>query len=492
MTRRSKLLSVLLVLSLLVKFLTARGYQKHQQRKHLLRFGNESRPVYSEQIIPGWIKSIRLDGWVPETMFQQITYLQVHSDEELQEVDRLFDVTRLGGVKLSGKDVTDSSLQIIDQCPNLTDVRLFTTSITPEAMRGFTHTEQLTTLIINGSGVDDAFFHNPNSFPVLTHLGINSDDLTDEGVVAICRIPTLNMLSLNHCPNIAGSSFQRLAKIPVLTTLQLYDLHVEQSTLSQLSLNPNLENLTLFLPTADTLPADVIESISQLKNLKTLDLQGMNIENADLLRLAELPTLERLALPDSPVSEEFLLRLEKHPKIQSLVLSANHLTTEQVEIVNQLSLPAGTGPELYFSGKPPTPADFNHLLELQPPSISLIFSRTTLTEAHIRLIKNMNVKYLQLLEVILPEEGLEWISNLNSLVFLTISDTPLPDSDLEHLSSLQLRSLTLFNTDLNAGSINILQRLDPMPSSMRLLFNDIPRSSRDELLSRHPDTYFEF
>ncbi|QDU81501.1 Leucine Rich repeats (2 copies) [Polystyrenella longa] len=492
-TRQIKVLLVVVFLLVIFLFI-ANEYQKHQRRKHLILFQNEIRTIFSEQRIPEWINSYGLSEWVTETMYHAVTYAKCYSDEEFMEVVELFDLDNLDTMMLSGKKITDNSIRLLNRLPNLKELELFNTSITPSGMQEFTNTRQLSVFRASGAGIDDQFFSDSSRFPVLRKVDIYRENLTDQGFSQLCRLTTLEELSVYECSKIKGTALEQLSKLPNLTSLQLYDLNIEQKAISKIHLNTKLQSLYLFLPQVGELPSELADGIARLPNLTFLHLQGMRINENVPLKLADINGLDAISLPDSPISTEFLLRVMEKGSRAELTLSANHLTSEQIEILNRFYPDAGpgTGPDLFFSDQGPIPTNFDPLLELRPAPRDLTFFRLKLTKSHIDFIKKVNPNGLAMMEVILPEEGLSWINDLSSLGKIAISTMPISNTNLRQLNSPRFGALLLFDTGLDESSVEVIKKLDPMPKRIRLFYHDIPRHSREELIYGHPKSNFHF
>ena len=193
------------------------------------------------------------------------------------------------GLGLDGSAITDDGCKYLAEMKSL---RWLGVGHTTLGKNGF-----------NGSG-----FAQLKSLPKLERLGFGGTAAGDEAMNAIGELSQLKEFSSWHthftvASNAAFRKLTHLTKLTLGNSMPAWDgkprrLSLTDATLDDLSQMPALEDLTL-MQAKLTLPA--LEKLKSVPHLKSLKLDGVDIEPADVDKLrTELPTvkIEYKALTD--------------------------------------------------------------------------------------------------------------------------------------------------------------------------------------------------
>ena len=165
-------------------------------------------------------------------------------------------------------------------------------------------------------------------FPALRRLWIQHSSITNEGLrlAELKNMKSLRALGLNYIP-ITGEGLSHLQQIPNLVELHIYGMKLGPVGLSDLTGMTSLEYLGFHV---DILDND-LESLPDLKNLKTLDVTADEVIDQELRHIARQKSLEFLTLDGSGITDTGLTHLEELNSLKYLSLGNTKVTEQRLE-----------------------------------------------------------------------------------------------------------------------------------------------------------------
>jgi hypothetical protein len=131
--------------------------------------------------------------------------------------------------------------------------------------------------------------------PRLWFFAAEGDGIGDQTAEAIAGFPRLRILNLSRSA-ITDRGLVALVECKTIEELYLGETEISDSGLSELTELPNLQVLDLW---RCRLTDAAVENLSKLVKLRRLNLNFTNIKGDNLYKLAELPLLEFLSLPET-------------------------------------------------------------------------------------------------------------------------------------------------------------------------------------------------
>jgi hypothetical protein len=166
-------------------------------------------------------------------------------------------------------------------------------------------------------------------------------------------------------------------------------------------------------------PKEGLEELVKLKQLRVLNLRGLNLRGRDLVRLTELPLLERLDIGDSPEVVPVLMQVARWPALQELRLrSAKGLSAALA------AMPAHpTLSKLDLTRTDLTPEDVGFLAR-HPKLRLLVLDGTAVDDTvipHIEKVRGLTA--LSVTDSLLSAEGLRQLAKLPQLIHLKTGES---------------------------------------------------------------------
>ena len=234
----------------------------------------------------------------------ELTVLNLHSstryftDEMLKHVAALKSLKRFG---LLAIQITDKGLRYISTSKTLQELTLESCENITD--NGVLHVSKMPSLNVfsmqttrEGSGITDQGLAYLVESTTITSLGVSGNDyVTDRGLASLHKLPKLACLHLRYNPFVTDQGIKYLIGLSHLVYL---DLH-ESEGITDLSL----------------------DYISQLKTLRYLDIGSANITNRGLAYLAKLPSLLQLDLSNCQgIDDDGLKHVGKIFSLRALAL----------------------------------------------------------------------------------------------------------------------------------------------------------------------------
>jgi internalin A len=232
------------------------------------------------------------------------------TDSDITELAKLPALTRLD---LSMTRITDRGLLDLKTASNLTEINLYYAElISDQGITVIKSLPQLKRLNLRGTKITDSTLQLLNHLPSLESLDIGFAQVTDSGISQLA-LPNLKELSIGG-NKLTDAGLQALRQMPALTSLDVSGAQRTDSGLWSVSLTES-----------------GMESISTLKELRHLRLNGVAISARGLEKVKGLRKLERLDLQAcARINDDALPVLESLPALRVLDVTASAMTDKSV------------------------------------------------------------------------------------------------------------------------------------------------------------------
>ncbi|QDU14195.1 Leucine Rich repeats (2 copies) [Gimesia maris] len=265
---------------------------------------------------------------------------------------------------------------------------------------------------------------------------LSKQDDTDQICKHIREVGLFTNLNFHHS-NLTGKGLQHLSGMPKLKVLHIKDTSVSGHAFSHLTSFPQLEEL---YATPTLFGNEAMFHIGKLTRLKKLDIASATINDAGIQELENLRDLVSLNLANIPLSKGLHV-VSNFEQLESLDLSGStSVNGDMLAIITQL-------PHLKCLCLGPgfvTNEDIIHLTKSKTIN-TLTLAGKKITTAGIKqnltsvifpeLAKMSNLKHLQISDIPLNEAGINSLSTIRTLQYLSIKDSLATDSHRQLLAN---------------------------------------------------------
>ena len=352
---------------------------------------------------------------------------------------------------------------------------------------------------------NEHFFKRPAQIEFEPSSNNEKSRVTDDDLELLRYLPTLRELLLSTNQSVTDDALQHLTNLKKLTILTLSHTDVTGYGLRHLSKMHSLEGLDLgHTPLTD----EALEHVGKLSSIKWLLLNDTLISDAGVRRLSALDSLSTLVLSDTKITDDSLTILHdfkylKHLSLLGTSVSGNSVAELQDALPNCRILwrderriilskirELGGQVELHRGAMPAGARDLNRqkdfaqVMKLQDDMmpaefpddirdelsvvISISIHSQSFTDNDLKMLAFFSeLKYLDVAETQVSEDGLKVLGNLRKLEGVDLSINPrVTDSSLTVLQDLpEIKMLSLRNTGV---SDNALAQLADVPQLERL------------------------
>lgn len=270
---------------------------------------------------PDWVQE--LGGRVERDSTGDIIALHLRgtwvTDAELLDVARLPKLERLD---LAHTRVTDEGLLYLKPAKQIQDLNLFyAEQITDRGLSAIKDWQHLKRLNIRGTRIADGALSIIGGLPQLESLDIAYTEFTDNGLDALVPLTHLQHLAIGRS-KLTKNALEVLRLLPTLESLDLGGPHP----------GPGGYRRTAGSPMDDDLPA----AVTELKQLRVLNLSYSQIRADGLKILAALDHVSKLSLAGCPrVDDLALAELGKWKSLQYLDIQEAAATVQGVEALQK-------------------------------------------------------------------------------------------------------------------------------------------------------------
>jgi hypothetical protein len=164
---------------------------------------------------------------------------------------------------------------------------------------------------------DDSDVPLLTKLPGLRRLGLSNTSVTDDGLVHVGRVRSLESLSLHGTP-ITDIGVQHLSQLTNLKAVSLHGTQITNASMEILGALRQLESLTVGYTSVDD---KGLEHLGSLTELETLWLCGNRVSVAGLLHLQSFETLKVLWLQDTQVNDNVMPHIARFQSLEQLFLT---------------------------------------------------------------------------------------------------------------------------------------------------------------------------
>jgi hypothetical protein len=160
--------------------------------------------------------------------------------------------------------------------------------------------------------------------PAVRVLPLRPYDVNVDRVIFLLPfVPSVQEVRLPEIANVKPR-LARLARVPSIISLYLFNIGLTDDDLSELSDMPQLEWLNIG---GNEKVSDVgIAHLAQCRRLRHLNLESTGVVGMSLEKLAGCKDIDTLELMNCPVTDEAIVRIPRFPKIVNVNLSDTRMT----------------------------------------------------------------------------------------------------------------------------------------------------------------------
>jgi Leucine-rich repeat (LRR) protein len=271
------------------------------------------------------------------------------------------------------------------------------------------------------------------------------------------------LLNGKHGPEITEEDLQQLTLLGEaqadVTDLNLKSLNISAASFQPVSQLPQLKRLDL---QAAVLDEDHLRGIGQLESLEWLNLSRTTVSNSSIRHLANLPSLVHLDLSETGVNDDGLAHLTGLKSLQELSINGTEIYGQGLAALGNMGARAplkiiqATNSQIGYQGFLQF-RDFTQLQEINASSASV-------TDASLEGLKGLrDLRVVRLAGNLISDEGLRNLVAASDLELLDISKQPgISDNTLKRLRNFKkLSKLNIENTACSLQGVQDLKKALP-------------------------------
>lgn len=243
-----------------------------------------------------------------------------------------------GEARFLGTSATDDDLKRLQPLTDMRVLDLRGTRITDESLRWLSERDwpKLRRLDLSATRITDAGMPFLGKLIQLENLNLDGVSITDSGVSHLKSLSQLKFLSLRRRPvesfslQITNAGINATPNIPADSRTEVRLTTSALMTLSQLT---QLRSLDL---TGAELTDESTEELAKLRHLETLDLSETSIGDSSLCHIAKLTSLEWLDLAETLVTASGLKSLSTLRSLESLNLQQTSISDDDLAMLPPL------------------------------------------------------------------------------------------------------------------------------------------------------------
>ena len=402
-------------------------------KREVERFGGKFvAAVKVPNFIPKWARW----KWV-ETFYSQATVIQ------------------LSWATGSTQGFTNESLKIVAAFPTIETLDLGNASITDAGLVVLENLPNLVHLDLSGTQVTDAGVKFLEGHLQLKGLGLSRTEITDVALESVQKLPKVEWLALDDCPNITDQGIQSLRSLP-MTCLFITSPQVTDASLSVVLQFPRLSHLSF---DADRLSVSALNQLKSIESLESVEISEEGSGNDCLQSISEISSLKYLHLKNCSLGEAGTRQLHAITNLRWLTFENVQLTEGSVERIAEQN----TLIMLSFRQTRIADQDLETLAPLAPTLATLNLINSGVTDsglAHIRKFARLTT--LRIGGDEFTDAGIEHLKGMKSLVRLDLRSTNITDACVPALRTLTaLTHLSIDGTQLTENGETKLKQALP-------------------------------
>ena len=240
-------------------------------------------------------------------------------DVEMVDIARLPKLQRLD---LSHTRITDEGMLHLKPANQIEELNLYYAEwVTDQGMTAIRNWKKLKRLDVRGTRISNGTLEIVSHMPQLEALDISYSQVTDNGMDILITLTGLKELSLGQGRISAGD----LGFLRMLTTLTSLDIGGAKPT------PPDMGDRQVRRDPTPPLPANTVQAMGELKELRVLRMAYTGVSATDLKALSVLKNVEKLGLQECPrVDDAALAELLSWKSLKYLDLQDTKVTGQGV------------------------------------------------------------------------------------------------------------------------------------------------------------------
>jgi Leucine-rich repeat (LRR) protein len=238
-------------------------------------------------------------------------------------------------IRLAGAPITLAAIQAIAKLPDLEEADLAETPVDDASAVALVGRAHMRVLRLDGAPISDAALATAPS-PALVELYVSRTRVGDAGLALLDRVPQLEALGAGDLL-LADATVTRIAKLSHLRTLVLSKARTGRVVLGQLGKLHALERLYLDQTRAND---DTVAALAPLRLLRVLHLADTNLSEAALPVLRGFHHLDELTIGETGMRDT-IADLDAWPHLRTLSVQGLEITDDALpKIARRTSLVA--------------------------------------------------------------------------------------------------------------------------------------------------------
>ncbi len=244
---------------------------------------------------------------------------------------RVVELKGLSYLDLTGrKQITDEDLLHLRSLPRLRGLNLSWTSVQGPGLVHLRENTSLTYLDLSELPLSDDDLEHLIPLARIKSLSLGSNRITDKGLRTLRHLKEIRKLELAHAC-VTGAELGRLINSKYESII-FDDMNI--ADLDWIKIARNLRKLTLTRMNLSNHSLQTLESIDGLQKLALGSNKG--VDDAGLVHLSKLQSLEDLTIQDLPVTDTGILVLKSLTQLQRFILTDTHVTSKGIAELNTL------------------------------------------------------------------------------------------------------------------------------------------------------------
>jgi hypothetical protein len=292
--------------------------------------------------------------------------------------------------------------------------------------------EVVTDVTFEDQTISDELLESWLRNPSLKRLRIAGTDIDDRELSRLVESANLELLDVSHCESLRAEGLAAISQIRTLRNLRLAGPAINDEAVRSLASLSNLAALSLQETTVTDEGLGVIESMSKLKEL---NLYGTPVTDASLATIAKLPELKKLRLRATKVTGSSAESFLQMVAVTDLDLSETLFTSDGMGAIGRM-------PQLQSLNL--------WLTRVDDRGVNLLGSQIQLKQLNLDNVRGIT------------DQSLDTISMLSNLELLHLGGTSVTAAGLPKLYSLK-KLKTLFITRLSLNPSDVQSVNEAMP-----------------------------
>jgi internalin A len=249
-------------------------------------------------------------------------------------LNEIVKIKSLKGLHIAtSSQLTDNSLALLRQLPELEQLTLFEGRFTDQALATVASLPRLNYLFLNGPFSNKAMSQLSKSAS-LKILRIHTPDFGDEGMRSLAQIRQLERLDVHWMERVTDRGVSAFANHQSLKLLDVYMCNLSNASLKTLGSIASLEHLQL--PWRG-LTDDGLRQLAGIKNLKSLQVGTSSMSpltDRGMQAIAQLSTLEELLVGGKGITDEGMAQLARLDHLRDLHVAEAGITDGALRAVS--------------------------------------------------------------------------------------------------------------------------------------------------------------